>query len=400
MPAMENGIVQTGLEALLKHPLPVLESARLGLVMNQASVDARLRLSCHLIDQFFPKQLRCLFSPQHGIWGEQQANMIETQHSVYQPLKIPVFSLYSETRRPTDEMLDLVDCIIIDLQDVGTRVYTFVWTMLEVLRACSAKGKSVVVLDRPNPLGGVVVEGPVLDTNFISFVGGACIPMRHACTMAELAQLMNEEYGLNVDLHTSPMHGWKRRMMMQDTGLPWIWPSPNMPTLKTTIVYPGQVLLEGVNLSEGRGTTRPFEIVGAPFVDADRWIQMLERFPLPGVKFLPTRFRPTFDKWANTSCQGVDLQIVEPQQFRSFAMTTAIIATAAKLFSDFQYLNPPYEYETQKVPIDILFGSNQLRHQISMFQAGQQDENGLITELSGDFGSWHARVKPHLLYAD
>lgn len=397
---MPKAEVKLGLEVLLENPLNVLEGARLGLVMNQASVDHQFRLACDLIQQEYPKQLQCLFSPQHGIWGEQQANMIETSDCVYDPLDIPVFSLYSETRRPTAEMLDLVDCVIIDLQDVGTRVYTFIWTMLEVLRACGQCGIPVVVLDRPNPLGGAIVEGAQLDPRFLSFVGGASIPMRHACTMAELASLMNAEYQLNVDLHLVLMSGWKRSMYWQETGRHWLWPSPNMPSTTTALVYPGQVLLEGVNLSEGRGTTRPFEVVGAPFVDSSAWVDALLQFHLPGVRFLPTRFQPTFDKWAGQSCQGIDIQVTDRHTFRSLNMTTAMMATAARLFPDFDWLDPPYEYETQKMPIDILFGSDALRLAVNAFEQGQLNEPQFFEQLASPSGDWLERTAMHRFYSD
>jgi len=367
--------------------------------MNQASIDRSLRLACDLIAKGFPGQLTCLFSPQHGIWGEQQANMVETAHAVYQPLDIPVFSLYSETRRPSHDMLQQIDCMVIDLQDVGTRVYTFVWTMLEVLRACGEVGKPVIVLDRPNPLGGIVVEGPLLDSAFVSFVGGASIPMRHACTMAELAKLMNAEFDLQVDLHTVPMQGWQRGMLMEETGLKWLWPSPNMPTTATTLVYPGQVLLEGVNLSEGRGTTRPFEVLGAPYVNASRWVEALTEFSLPGVQLLPTRFQPTFDKWAGQSCQGIDIQITDARALRSVALTTSMMATAARLFPEFGWLDPPYEYETLKLPIDILFGSQRLRSAVKEFVenqvSGREFLHGL---LDWDSTDWQSRIQRHQLY--
>lgn len=392
-------MTRTGLEVLLDDPPAVLAGKRIGLVMNQASVDRQLRLACDLIDERFPGQLTCLFSPQHGIWGEQQANMIESEDCVYERLGIPVFSLYSATRRPSADMLDRVDCVLVDLQDVGTRVYTFVWTLLEVLRACGEAGKPVVVLDRPNPLGGQVVEGPLLDPSFTSFVGGACIPLRHGCTLAELAALMNAEFDLRVELHTIAMQGWSREMWFQQTGLPWLWPSPNMPTTATACVYPGQVLLEGVNLSEGRGTTRPFEVVGAPFVDAELWLQALGTFELPGVRLLATRFQPTFDKWARQSCQGVDIQVTDPIHFRSVAMTVAMIATAAKLFPEFRWLDPPYEYETVKMPIDILFGNDQLRLTAEEFVRGNLQERELLGRLlDWDQSTWWNRIRRFQLY--
>lgn len=392
--------VKLGLERLNEPWVrEIIEDRRLGLLLNQASVDRELKLAAEVVEQQFPGQLKALFSPQHGIWGEQQANMIETEHGVYPPLRLPVYSLYSETRRPSPEMLESVDCLVIDLQDVGTRVYTFIWTMLEILRACEATGKRVVILDRPNPIGGEVFEGPILEGDYLSFVGNWPIPMRHGLTIGELARLFAAECNLSVDLHVIPMIGWNRRMYFADCQRHWIWPSPNMPTLATTVVYPGQVLLEGVNLSEGRGTTRPFEVVGAPYVDASRWIDELDAFDLAGVRLLPTRFKPTFDKWQGQSCQGIDIRVTDIHELRSFALTVALVATAAKLFSEFCWLAPPYEYEFIKSPIDILFGSDQLRSRVSQYKLGECDADEMMQVVDCDTSSWKQRIANYLMYS-
>lgn len=390
--------MRIGLERLIQNPPDFMGGKRLGLLMNQASVDSDFRLACDSLAERFPGQLKCLFSPQHGIWGEQQANMIETSHGIYPPLGIPVYSLYSQTRRPTREMLEELDCVVIDLQDVGTRVYTFIWTMLEVLKACAQAGKMVVVLDRPNPLGGEVIEGCPLEIEFASFVGGASIPLRHGLTIAELASLFRQEFEINVELHWVAMEGWDRGSMFQETERSWLWPSPNMPTLATAIVYPGQVLLEGVNLSEGRGTTRPFEVVGAPFVDASHWLELLDGFPIEGARFLATRFQPTFDKWAGKSCQGIDIQVMDPRRFRSVTMTVALIATAAKLFPEFEWLSPPYEYEYVKPPIDILYGSDRLRLAVEAYQRNDMSHQELLQLVEWDQADWFSRTQPHRLY--
>jgi uncharacterized protein YbbC (DUF1343 family) len=391
--------VKIGLERLDEsHVKGLLGNQRIGLLINQASVDRNLNLSANLVDLAFPGQLRCLFSPQHGIWGEQQANMLETAHGSFEALNIPVYSLYSETRRPQPYMMSEIDCIMIDLQDVGTRVYTFSWTMAEVLRACAEMEKSVVVLDRPNPIGGCAFEGPPLEPNFLSFVGGASIPLRHGLTMGELARLLKHELQLKVDLHVVPMTGWKRQDYFASLGRNWVWPSPNMPTLATTLLYPGQVLLEGVNLSEGRGTTRPFELIGAPFVDSRRWLAELQAFPLRGVRLLPTRFQPTFDKWQGISCHGLDIQVVNATEVRSVELTVGLIATAAKLFPEFSWLGPPYEYEYHKPPIDILFGSSLLRERVAEYQTGRINSRKLLEVLEWDQIAWENRIKLHRLY--
>lgn len=390
--------VKTGLDNFLANPPRCIEEARLGLLMNQASVDAQFRYSCDQLAERFAGQLRVLFSPQHGLWGEQQANMIESPDTRYAPLNLPVYSLYSETRRPTDEMLADIDCLVIDLQDVGTRVYTFIWTILECLRACAERNVSVVVLDRPNPLGGLVVEGPMLQKDFRSFVGGSEIPLRHGLTMGELAQLFNSEEQICADLQVVPMNGWNRSMLFSDTGLSWVAPSPNMPRFQTALLYPGQVLLEGTGLSEGRGTTLPFEIVGAPFLDADRLAADVRRFEHPGIGLQPIRFLPTFDKWKNQSCGGLAIHVLEPQMIRSVQLTIAIIAAATRQApEEFAWLKPPYEYETVISPIDILFGSSDLRMSLRDDEWLSREKLHDLTDF--DSAAWQERIAPHLLYS-
>jgi uncharacterized protein YbbC (DUF1343 family) len=375
-----------------------VQGKRLGIVLNQASVDANYRLAAVVIARRFSDQVVCLFSPQHGIWGEQQANMIETADTLYQPLGLPVYSLYCETRRPTQQMLGGIDAVIVDLQDVGTRVYTFIWTLLEVMQACSIAGKSVIVLDRPNPIGGLVVEGCPIDSDYFSFVGGARIPLRHGLTIAEMALLLKDEYSIDVDLHVVAMTGWSRGMLLEETGRRWLWPSPNMPTATTTLLYPGMVLLEGTNLSEGRGTTRPFELAGAPYVDSRRWLAELSNFDLPGLQLLPTRFKPTFDKWQGDSCQGLDIQITDSSLLRSVALAIALLATAAKLFPEFRWLNPPYEYEYHNLPIDILYGNDNLRQVAEQFRSGALPAGRVLERLAWNEANWLNHSRKFWLY--
>ncbi len=380
-------------------PPKSLSNARIGLLMNQASVDRSNHLACDLFAKRFAQQLVCIFSPQHGIWGEQQANMIETGHGEYTPLGIPVYSLYSETRRPTTEMLDTIDVVVIDLQDVGTRVYTFVWTVLEVLHACADAGKTVAVLDRPNPLGGHCVEGPPLSDDYRSFVGGECVELRHGLTIAENARLCQQRQQIDVDLQIVPMDAWDRSMWHASDERRWIWPSPNMPTLSTVYVYPGQVLLEGMNLSEGRGTTRPFELLGAPFIDADRWANELARLPLEGVHLSPVRFQPTFDKWAGESCCGLDLRINAPDKVRSVSITLALLASATALWPDeVKQLEPPYEYDTVEPPLDILWGNDSLRLKLDDIRLGRSDWLSALELAQADHDAWRSRTQDALLY--
>lgn len=389
--------VQTGLERCLADPPPLLHSARFGLLMNQASVDHRCRYACDLLAERFPGRLRALFSPQHGLWCEQQANMIESPHGCYPPLDLPLFSLYADSRRPAPEMLDGLDCLLVDLQDVGTRIYTFIWTMLECLHACAAAGVAVIVLDRPNPLGGRIVEGPLLNPEFRSFVGNHPIPMRHALTLGELAGLFIRELAIDCELHVVPLTGWRREMLFADTGLPWLPPSPNMPRLETTLVYPGQVLLEGTSLSEGRGTTLPFEIAGAPGIDPWELIREMERFEFPGLHLRPARFIPTFDKHHGQTCGGVALHITQPSAVGSFPLSLALIDAARRLFPDeFRWLPPPYEYESHRPPIDILYGSDRLRRRLESTVPLSADE---IDEFAScDQAAWNHRTAGCRLY--
>ena len=266
---------------------------RVGLVSNPASVDHELT---HLADRLAANprvQLAALFGPQHGFRSDVQDNMVETAHGHDAPRGVPVYSLYSETREPTAEMLSGLDVLVIDLQDIGSRIYTYVYTMAACLGAARRHGVKVIVCDRPNPIGGIGVEGPVLEPGYESFVGRYPIPMRHGMTIGELARLFNDHFGIGADLDVAPMEGWRRTMYFDATDIPWVMPSPNMPTLDTAVVYPGSVLFEGTNVSEGRGTTRPFELVGAPWVLAERLAGAMNASALPGVRFRPAVFEPT-----------------------------------------------------------------------------------------------------------
>lgn len=354
--------VTLGLEVLANEASPELRGARLGLLMNRASVDRDLRLACNVVDDAFPGALKAIFSPQHGLWGDAQANMIETDSGWYDPLHVPIHSLYSKTRRPSPEMLNTIDCLLIDLQDVGTRVYTFIWTVLECMKACGEAAVRVIVLDRPNPLGGRIIEGPVLRDSFRSFVGGACTPMRHGLTIGEMARWIREALQIDVQLDVIPMRGWTPDLTYDQCDRLWLPPSPNLPTFDSALVYPGQVLLEGTNLSEGRGTTKPFEVIGAPFIEAEILMDRLGQFDIPGVRFLPTWFQPTFDKWANQVCGGVSLHVTDKQTFRSFPTSVTLLSVIQEIWpSEFRWLDPPYEYEETLLPIDIIYGSSKLR---------------------------------------
>ena len=358
----EEHPVISGLEACLADPPDILKSGRFGLLMNQASVDRHGQLACYLMENVFPGWLTTLFSPQHGFAGKQQANMIESRDSYHIELGLPVYSLYSDTRRPTEKMLQDIDCLVIDLQDVGTRVYTYIWTISYCLEACQQAGLPVIILDRVNPIGGLQVEGPCLDLDYTSFVGRAAVPMRHALTIGELARWVNREMEIGANLEVIPMQGWERSQMFDQTGLPWVAPSPNLPSWENCLVYPGQVVLETTNISEGRGTDQPFRQFGAPFIEADMLLEQLSKRELPGVSWSSTTFQPTFDKWMGEACHGLILQVTDPVAFRPYRTTLTLIAEVAHLWpDDFAWISPPYEYEMEKMPVDIVTGSDAVR---------------------------------------
>lgn len=391
--------IRIGLENLIDSHRDLVAGQRLGLVMNQASVDSKFRYACDVIAETFPNQLTTLFSPQHGFWGEQQANMIESPNALYKSLGLPVVSLYSDTRRPSKESLQNVDTLLIDLQDVGTRVYTFIWTMLECMKAAVEFQRRVIILDRPNPIGGVVVEGPLIASGFESFVGNAAIPMRHGLTIGELARLLNAEIGVGCDLQVVPMTGWTRSMLWPQTERSWVLPSPNMPDFETSVVYPGQVMLEGTNLSEGRGTTLPFRIFGAPWLDPDELLQSLDRsgVTFPGLKLQPIRFRPTFDKYHGDTCGGLLIHVTDADSVRSFRFTLQMLNAIRHLpGSQLEWLPPPYEYEFIRPPIDILFGSDLLRRMLDQDSPLDICELSFLGEL--DAAAWWDRARPWMLY--
>jgi uncharacterized protein YbbC (DUF1343 family) len=342
-----------------------LDGQRVGVVCNPASVDGGLRNVVDAVAAHPRATLAAIFGPQHGFRSDVQENMIETGHARDAARRLPVYSLYSETREPTAEMLAGVDVLVVDLQDVGTRIYTYIYTMANCLIAARKHGVKVIVCDRPNPIGGVGVEGPMLVRGFESFVGMYPIPMRHGMTIGELARMFNDAFGIGADLEVIAMDGWRREMYFEETGVPWVMPSPNIPTNETAVVYPGTVLFEGTNVSEGRGTTRPFELLGAPWVTSEAFADGLNALGLPGVRFRPTIFEPTFHKHASTSCGGCQIHVLDRASFRPVQTGIAALHAFRACGRDrFEWRPPPYEYEHTKLPIDILAGSSELREQL------------------------------------
>lgn len=354
--------VLSGLDRLLSGWPRRLRGVRAGLLVHPASINKRFEHAIDIALRSKGFEVRALFGPQHGIRGETQDNMIEWEGFRDKRTGLPVYSLYGEVRKPTPEMLRDMDVLIIDLQDVGSRYYTFVWTMELCLQACYEENKAVVILDRPNPLSGTLIEGPVLREDHASFVGLRPLPVRHGMTIGEMGIYLRDRFYPSLFLHVITMKNWQRRMWFDDSGLPWVMPSPNMPTLDTAMVYPGQCLLEGTNISEGRGTTRPFEIFGAPFIDPDVLIKRLKDFRLSGVIFRPLYFQPTFHKYAGMLCGGAQIHVTDRQRFRPFKTGVAIIKAIRELYpEEFRWKEPPYEYETRRLPIDILTGSESVR---------------------------------------
>lgn len=374
-----------------------LRGMRCGLVCNQASVNEELIHSRVILPDRYGVDLVCLFSPQHGFGAEKQDNMIESDHGVDPVTGLPVFSLYGEHRKPTREMVEKIDAVLIDLIDVGTRVYTFMYTMAYCLEAAAEMGRRVIVLDRPNPIGGVELEGNVLKQEFSSFVGLYPMPMRHGMTMGELALYFNQTCNIGADLEVVPMRGWQRSMYFSDTGLPWLFPSPNMPTPTTAMVYPGQVIWEGTNVSEGRGTTMPFELVGAPYWETEAIERELSGYELDGCVLRPVIFEPTSGKWMGQPCCGFQLHVLDRRRFRPYRTSLALYQTVFKLYPDyFKYKDPPYEYEYEKLPMDLIIGDGLIRKQIEEGVTIKELEGMWQAELDG-FGE---RRSSCLLYGD
>jgi uncharacterized protein YbbC (DUF1343 family) len=357
--------VSTGIELIRKEWPKTLRGSRVGLLVHPASVNRRLVHTIDILLGFRGIELRSLFGPQHGIFGETQDNMVEWRGFRDKKTGLMVYSLYGRVRMPEKRMLRDIDVMIIDLQDVGSRYYTYIWTMSLCMQRCEEMGRSVVVLDRPNPISGEMIEGPVLEDGYSSFVGLKPLPVRHGMTIGEIAMYLKGEFYPSLDLHVIPMKGWKRDMWFDMIDLPWVMPSPNMPTLTTATVYPGMCLLEGTNLSEGRGTTRPFEVFGAPFIEPERLVKRLNEYTLEGAIFMPLYFKPTFQKYAGRLCGGAQIHVTDRRRFRPFKTAVAIIKVIHELYPErFRWKRPPYEYETERLPIDILAGTDRLRKDI------------------------------------
>lgn len=375
--------VKPGLEVFLDERLDLIRNKRVGLIANQSSVSSRLE---HIVDLFqnHPDiELTTLMGPQHGLRGETQDNMIEWEDHRDPATGLPVYSLYGKTRGPTAGMLSQLDALLFDLQDVGSRYYTFASTLTLAMESCAQQGKTFIVLDRPNPISGTALEGTVLDPHFRSFVGRYPLAIRHGMTIGEMALYFNSEFHLGCSLQVVKMQGWKRKAFFEETGLPWVLPSPNLPTVDSTVVYPGTCLLEGTNVSEGRGTTRPFELSGAPWIEPYQLAERLKDLDLPGASFRPVTFIPTFHKWCGESVGGVQIHVLERTRFRPFRTGLALVSLYRELGGDrFQWKDPPYEYEYKKLPFDLLCGTDRLRQQIEDGATLEELERSWENELA------------------
>jgi uncharacterized protein YbbC (DUF1343 family) len=392
--SMTPAPVRTGLDRLVAGEREHLRGQALGLVLHPASVSSELALAADAL-LAAGYRLVALFGPQHGARGEKQDNMVESEHYRDPVTGLPVHSLYSEVRKPAPEMLEGLDALVFDLQDVGVRVYTFVWTMALCMEACAEAGLPFVVLDRPNPIGGSVREGPVLHEGFTSFVGLHPVPLRHGLTCGELARWLNDARGIGCELEVVPCDGWRRDLSWAETGLPWVLPSPNLPTPDSCAVYPGMVLLEGTNLSEGRGTTRPFELFGAPWLDPRALAEEVSDEIGEGVILRPCWFEPTFQKHARSVCGGGQLHVTDRDRFRPVRVAVALLRACRELApADFAWREPPYEYEEVLKPIDILWGGDGLRRGVDDGRSVDEILDGVDEELKR-FG---AEVAPYLLY--
>ncbi len=329
--------VELGVDRLMENP-EILKGKRVGLITNPTGINAERTSIVDLFDQSDDFELTALYGPEHGVRGDAQAGSTVSSY-IDDVTGLPVYSLYGATKKPTPEMLQDVDVLVFDIQDVGTRYYTYIYTMAYAMEAAAENGIPFVVLDRPNPQGGLRVDGPVLDPDYSSFIGLYPIPLKHGMTVGELARLFNTEYQIQADLEVVKMKGWKRSMMYEDTGLPFVMPSPNMPTTDTVNVYPATGLFEGTNLSEGRGTTKPFQLIGAPYIKAHEYANELNGLDLPGVAFRAASFTPTFSKHAGKLTHGVEVYVTDPARFESTRTGIAMIQTAHSMYpDDFEFL--------------------------------------------------------------
>ena len=383
-------MIDTGLTVLFRDKPHLIKERNIGLITNQTGVDENLRSNVSLCAQFPNTRLMALFSPEHGLWGNHQ-DMLKVPSATDEQHLIPIHSLYGETLQPTQEMLEGIDTLVYDIQNVGVRYYTFITTMLLSMRAAREHGVKFTVLDRPNPIGGNRVEGTLLQQDYISFVGAHPIPIRHGMTIGELALLFNAELELDLQLEVVPMRGWKRSMWYDQTGLPWVPSSPSMPTLDTAILYPGTCLIEGTNLSEGRGTTKPFEWIGAPWIDADMWSETLNRMEPPGVRFRPVHFVPSLSKYVDEVCHGVSVHVMDRELAMPLEIVLYLLATVVEAYPNhFEFLENDGTHF-----IDQLAGTDSLR----LALVEKRSPADIVQGWRSGLDEFARRREPFLIYA-
>ncbi|HEY0192931.1 MAG TPA: DUF1343 domain-containing protein [Kofleriaceae bacterium] len=391
--------VQTGLARLASEGSTLLEGRRIGLLVNATAVDAQLRHAIDILAAQKDYKVTALFGPEHGVRGDAQ-DMIAVDAARDAHSDLPIHSLYgatTESLSPTPAMLDDIDVLVYDVQDIGSRYYTFVWSMVLAMRACAKAGKAFCVLDRPNPLGGELIEGGLITPGFESFVGLVSCPVRHGLTAGEIARWRHTVEKLDLEMYVLSMRGYQRDMLFDHTGLSWVQPSPNMPTTDTALVYPGMCLVEGTELSEGRGTTRPFELAGAPYLDGHKLAAALTAMDLPGVRFRPAIFTPMFQKHKGAACNGVQLHVTNPQTYRSYRTGVAFLkACYDQAPAAFRWRDKAYEFVDNIPAIDLLTGGDTVRKGI---EAGASLDE-LTERWPRDEGDFAAERADFLLYED
>ncbi len=376
--------MQVGLEVFLQRELAPDLGERVGFLSNQACTDRNFLYAKDLLQEKLGERLTCLFSPQHGYYSEKQDNMIESDHFIDEKTGLKIYSLYGEHRKPTREMFAHLDTLLIDLVDVGTRVYTFMYTMAYCLEAAAEFGKKIIILDRPNPISGLEIEGNILREDVKSFVGLFPVPMRHGLTLGELALLFNREFQIDAMLEIVKVVGWRREQYFRDVDFPWIAPSPNMPGPETAMHYPGQVIWEGTSISEGRGTTLPFELFGAPYWKHEEIFSFIERqkYALPGILLRPLVFQPVAGKWAKENCYGFQIHVTDRKIYKPYKTGLVLLQAAMCCYPEkFSYKEPPYEYEYEKLPLDLILGDTVLREKIAAGVSVDDLEKGWQAEL-------------------
>jgi len=390
--------VTLGLEKLLANPNEYLCGNTLGLVVNQTSLTSDGQFSIGQFHNNKSFKLKTILAPEHGVYGVDQDMALVADE--IEPLSgLLVRSLYgtnTSSLTPSSSLLDGIDNLVFDIQDVGSRYYTFIYTLANCMKTCAQSNTRMIVCDRPNPINGLSVEGNLVEKEFHSFVGQYPIPNRHGMTVGELARLFNEHFGIKCDLKVIPMEGWERSMWYDQTGLPWVSPSPNMPTLSTATVYPGMCLIEGTLLSEGRGTTLPFEQVGAPYINAEVFAKTLNNENLPGLFFRPQYFKPQFQKWSGEVCGGVQLHITERNKIKPLATSISMLFLIKKLYpNDFSWRTEPYEFVNDRLAIDLLYGNSTLREAI---EAGNLSIKKLESSWEEDIKVFSSQREECLIY--